>query len=76
MNAQATKEAAQIVTSAALEQTAKKCGLTARQVLEQFAEDAQSGEFGESSRLFLAYIKTGADFVKSDDCYNTLRLAA
>ena len=76
MNAQATKEAAQIVTSAALEQTAKKCGLTARQVLEQVAEDVQSGQFGEASRLFFAYMKTGADFVKSDDCYNTLRLAA
>ena len=76
MNAAATKEMAQILVVTSLESTAKKCGLTVRQVLETIQSDAESGEFSQSTRTFMQYRAAGEDFIKSGKAQEFLQLAA
>ena len=51
MNAAATKEMAQILVVTSLESTAKKCGLTVRQVLDAIKADAESSTVKASIRI-------------------------
>lgn len=76
MNAAATKQTAQILVSTALESTAKKCGITVRQVLEAIKADAESGQFSQITRVFMQYRTAGEEFIKSGDAHDFLKLAA
>jgi hypothetical protein len=76
MNAAATKEMAQILVVTSLESTAKKCGLTVRQVLDAIQADAESGEFSQITRTFMQYRTAGEEFIKSGKAQEFLQLAA
>lgn len=76
MNTAATKQTAQILISTALETAAKKCGVTVRQVLEAIKTDAESGEFSQTTRVFMQYRAAGEAFIKSGEAQEFLKLAA